>query len=257
VRYYRHHYPDSRIIVSVWDTTDPALVAAMEPYADRILLQPDPKVAGHRNINRQIANAYGALHEAERMGAKTALLVRTDFLIFRPRLIEQLTRLAKQGRKTEDRGGPLVVPDAFTRKWIPLHPSDMIMFGRTEDLLEFWGAAWQFDSTPDQQHDAPPEIYLTRAFLERRGRTKARHNQLEWFSALADLFIVKDFDWFEAIWFKKPEFRGAHEETLWGACISEADWETIGLSQDQTHTEYFSNRGFTAIFDQILNLPKF
>jgi len=258
VRYYRHYYPECPIIVSTWAGTDPALIAAIKPFATKVLLQPDPKIPGFRNTNRQIANAYGALSEAERMGTKMALLVRTDFILFRPHLLRQLRQIVLSRSNPQDRHGPLVIPDAFTRKWIPRHPSDMIMFGATADMLGFWSAAWQISTELDVQfHDSHPEVYLTRAYLDFCGRSTACSSDQEWMSALAEMFIVKNFEWFGALWLKQPGLRGIEDQALWLGCISESDWETIELDGGPCHAGFFSDRSSTAIYDQILDLPRF
>jgi hypothetical protein len=157
--------PGLKVFVATWDTSPKHILEELSGSGAVVLTESDPAYAGGSNKNRQIKLARACLHAAAQSNAQFVLLGRTDFALFKLELFSQLVKLLNQFPAAP---GPLkqriVISDVYTRKFHLWHPSDLLMFGTTDDLIEYWNAPF---TTPDNPGLYPTEIYLASQFCER------------------------------------------------------------------------------------------
>ncbi|MCA9140374.1 MAG: hypothetical protein KDB00_26565, partial [Planctomycetales bacterium] len=100
-----------------------------------------------------------------------------------------------------------VVVDFATRLYIPYHPSDIMMFGTTADLLTYWspglcGPEITFEVCEqfgEMLQQPTPEVVLCRSYLQRTG-TRVTGDLNQWWRMLADRFVVIDRDMIDLFW---------------------------------------------------------
>jgi hypothetical protein len=209
-------HPHDRVILSTWDDTPHESLAELEPLVDDIVLSAAPAVAGLQDRNRDIVSARAGLERARKGGATVALKMPTDLAILDPNVFSAAVvleaRYPARAARTHGLRGRLVVPSAFTRKYLLYHPSAMAMLGATDDLLRYWSAP--LDERPgdldeDTRDDVtlrdlgmdgnPTECYLALQFCRQVG-WPVRGDVLDSWALYRDLFAVVDHDWFDLLW---------------------------------------------------------
>ncbi|MEO1615223.1 MAG: WavE lipopolysaccharide synthesis family protein [Planctomycetota bacterium] len=209
IRLYRRTMPNAEIIVSTWnDVSDNARSRVLETGALIVTSEP-PEERGPHNLNMQIACTRRGMEEAHALGFDYVMKTRLDTRIhthhadqFCIDLLEQFPVGSSIGQSKR-----IVVMDFATRLYIPYHPSDMMMFGATEDLLFYWSLPLcgpeqtfrvcdEFDRMLEQ---SIPEIVVGRSYFQRRGLELT--GQLDqWWQLLADQFVVIDRDMIDFFW---------------------------------------------------------
>lgn len=219
-------HPRDRIVLSTWKDTPAELIAQVAPYVDDIVLSRMPRVAGIQNRNCQIVSTRAGLKRAKAAGAKFVLKTRTDTVHLAADLFDKAERLQEEFPPSRARTfgcrGRLIVPQSFTRTYVPYHASDLMMLGAVEDLLTFWSAP--LDLRPGLPRDfypgacslrdialdgRAPESYFGIHYCQRIGRAVRGTVRDSW-AYYRDLFVVVDNDWFGLLWLKNvsmPEAR--------------------------------------------------
>jgi hypothetical protein len=243
VRAMSARHPSASIVLSTWDDTAAAELAAIRPWVDDVVLSPRPATPGIQNRNLQIASTAAGLACARAAGATTVLKTRTDLAVLEPQLFEQAAWWSSRiGRDAATRAGlhdRLIVPSCYTRKYLLYHPSDLVMLGHVDDLATFWQAPLDDRSGSllapewlDQPLGTvnlagnPTESYLGLAFCASLGRSVRGTLEDSW-AFYRDLFAVVDNQWFDLLWCKNlaiPDaaLRGGLRET-----VSQTFWQRL------------------------------
>lgn len=206
---YRETMPDAQLILSTWDDLPAEQRRLIEPLGVHVVTSEPPENAGPHNLNMQIVSTQRGLQEAKRLGFQYAMKTRADSRIhmagadeFCRDLLHQFPIDAPAGQQER-----LVVVDFATRMYIPYHPSDIMMFGTTDDLLTYWspelcGPEMTFEVCErfdEMLQQATPEVVLCRSYLERTGM-QLNDDLVQWWQILADRFIVIDRDMIDLFW---------------------------------------------------------
>lgn len=140
IRRFRELYPQARLVLSTWDTTPESSLQYVRHLVDGLVLLPDLENPGHHNRNRQSFTTHEGLKAAKALGCTHALKVRSDVLICEDAFLDYLSALWAEHPidPSSPAKGRILVPESFSRLVMPLHPSDMIMFGHIDDVLRFW-----------------------------------------------------------------------------------------------------------------------
>ncbi len=231
---YARYYPDSLRVLSTWEGTDPKLLEEIVPLVDQVLLNAPPKLAGVQNRNLQIVSTRAGLRYCQQQGAERVLKTRSDMFVMAPDLLNQCEQLRDHYDPTACRqlglDNRLVIPQSFTRKYLPYSPSDLAMYGSTKDLLKFWDCPLderQFGLLEVCQSSnllqlgvegLPAECYFGVNFCRRLGRSANGELADSW-AFYRDLFLVTDNSWFELFWPKNPHIPDSfpllpHRETI-------------------------------------------
>jgi hypothetical protein len=213
IRHYRQTFPGSLLIVSTWRDEDPALLKKLEESGARIILSERPPFTGPSHVNYQIRSTLAGIESAREAGHEYILKTRTDTRIYATDISDYLIALHRNFPIAHGLGqkGRLLVLDMATRTYVPHHPSDIMMFGLTEDLFSYWNTP--FCEKPREATRPPcnrfrdlvnsviPEVYLCRQYLKRLGYPD-EPTIASWWRCLADLFLVVDRMSVEHFWLK-------------------------------------------------------
>jgi hypothetical protein len=213
-------HPHDRIVLSAWDDTPPAAIAEVEPFVDDVVLSPAPVMAGMQDRNRAIVSARAGIERARERGAAVVLACRADLAILDPNVFAAAVvleaRYPARAARAHSLRGRIIVPSAFTRKYLLYHPSAIAMLGATDDLLRYWSAPLDMrggDFDDDGRDEVtlrdlglegnPTECYLALQFCRQIG-WPVRGDVLDSWALYRDLFAVVDHDWFDLLWLTHP-----------------------------------------------------
>jgi len=219
-------HPHDLIVLSTWRETPAELVAEVAPYVDEVVLNDAPALAGIQHRNYQIVSTRAGLECARAAGAEQVLKTRTDGVHISPSIFDDAAALEQRFAPAAARAlglrGRIIVPQSFTRTYVPYHASDLMMLGATEDLMAFWSAP--LDLRPGTARDfypatislrdvaldgRAPETYFGVHYCRHVGRPVRGTVHDSW-AYYRDLFTVVDNDWFGLLWLKNvsmPEAR--------------------------------------------------
>jgi len=176
IRSVRKHLPKSEIILSTWEGS----CLPSELSVDLCIFNPDPgarpAVKGGKllnNTNRQLVSTLSGLLRASR---PYTLKLRTDFEIHHPGFIKNYTTTDARVAEYAIFKQKIVIPHYATRFPTPntasyaFHPSDLSLFGLTEDLIKHfnaplldeadWDWALKYEAEITKDHNNP--LFLPR-----------------------------------------------------------------------------------------------
>ena len=211
VKLYRATFPASPLIVSTWSDAPPQVLRELSKLGATTITSTAPEVPGPVNLNLQVRSTSAGLRVAKELGATFALKTRSDMRLYSAHVADFLAGLWRAfplqtpGRQR----GRLIVLDLVTRLFIPNHPSDLLMFGHVDDLLDYWSLPLR---DPDEQlsqtrffgeflSDPIPEVLLCEHYLEMIGERPQRTIE-EWWRVLANRFLVVDRESMQVFWRK-------------------------------------------------------
>jgi hypothetical protein len=213
-------HPYDRLVLSTWEDTPRESIAEIEPFVDDLVLSAAPVMAGIQDRNKDIVSARAGIMCARERGATVVLTSRTDFAILDPNVFSAAVvleaRYPARAARTHSLRGRIIVPSAFTRKYLLYHPSAIAMLGATDDLLRYWSAPLDA-RTGELESDGrdevtlrdlglegnPTECYLALQFCRQIG-WPVRGDVLDSWALYRDLFAVVDHDWFDLVWLTHP-----------------------------------------------------
>jgi hypothetical protein len=219
VRHYRRSMPASRIIVSTWDDEDAQAIQRLRIAGARVVLARRPANRGPMNVNLQICGTQAGLAAVREEGHELVLKTRTDARIYSYHALDFLAGLMQAFplHPSAKQSARIVTLDFATRLLIPNHPSDMLMFGRLDDLERYWDAP--HSDHPERQRtsnlgtlwtEQTPELYLCESYLRRIGRPCER-TIASWWQTLAELFVVVDRTSIDYFW---PKYEYVREHRV-------------------------------------------
>jgi hypothetical protein len=140
----RKWLPGSEIILSSWQNSD-----TNELIYDKLVKSIDPKAFPYKseskskknNVNRQIVSTIAGLREASR---PYALKIRTDFILKGNSFLNYFYRFPKYEKDFRIFGHKIINLCYFSRNprsqpfSYPFHPSDIALFGMTDDLYNLF-----------------------------------------------------------------------------------------------------------------------
>lgn len=219
VRHYRRAMPAARIIVSTWDDEDANAIQQLESAGARVVLSERPANRGAMNVNLQICGTQAGLRAVREEGHELVLKTRTDARIYSYHALDFFAGLMRSFplHAHAQQHARIVTLDFATRLLIPNHPSDMLMFGRLDDLERFWDAPYsEHPERPRTSNmgmlwtEQTPELYLCESYLRRIGRPFER-TIASWWRTLAELFVVVDRASIDYFW---PKYEYVREHRV-------------------------------------------
>lgn len=234
IKLYKKFYPSTPIIVSTWDT---------EPDDDLEnlihLCGEDNVCISHyeksNSINYQRITSFAGVCKAQELGCKYILKTRTDQRIYMPQVLSFLIRLheyypIKVQCKTK---GRLITCGMSTFSTRLYNISDMLVFGKTEDILRYYSCP--LDSRDHSKLEKPDskcycnyrqycadysklrtgEIWFTSHYIESLGfQLKWTHEDSDYFRR--ELFIIVDDSMLDFYWpkYTDKEYRWRNYKTI-------------------------------------------
>jgi hypothetical protein len=215
LRCYAVAHPNDALILSTWNGEDSEELHRLSPFADAILLNDSPAFAGDHSRNCQIRSTLAGLAEAKRLGIRRVVKTRTDSVLASPDALDRLDGALDQwpveGRLRRFMRRRIAFLADASWRYVPYHFTDQVMYGETDDMLDYWSAEFQTealttlsgtDSVLDlSRSGAPPECYFAASYLRRNGVDPVSTIERGW-EMLRDGFVAIDghaLDWF---WWK-------------------------------------------------------
>jgi hypothetical protein len=219
VRHYRRSMPAARIIVSTWAGEDAHAIERLQTAGARVVLTERPENRGPMNVNLQICGTRAGLAAAREEGHELVLKTRTDARIYSYHALDFFAGLMRAFPLSANskQHARIVTLDFATRLLIPNHPSDMLMFGRLDDLEHFWSAP--YSNHPERTrtsnmgtlwNEQTPELYLCESYLRSIGHPFER-TIASWWRTLAELFVVVDRTSIDYFW---PKYEYVREHRV-------------------------------------------
>jgi len=258
VKLYGQIFPDSPLIVSTWTTERKESIQELQKWGAQVVLTQPPVTSGIGSHNLQMFSSNAGLMFAQSLGSSFALKTRSDQRIHNPNSIKMMKRLLELFplRETDEPQKARIVATSFSSFAYRLFGlSDMLHFGRTDDLLQFWDGSEDIrDGFEDLGTPSPSsrqvvkqnvaETYFMTNFLKRTGWS------IEWtlenyWSACADRFVIVDSGSLDLFW---PKY--STQEDRW------KDYRYPFTHQELDMAFWLSLIDRSTSEDQILDLPE-
>ena len=209
---YKKNFKNSLIIVSTWKDEENNL--SKEFYDDNVHFIFNEKIKKSKfNLSQQITTTKAALDFAKTHNVKYCLKTRTDQRIYNNNLDSFFISLLKTFPVKQNKliNSRIVVPAIFTFKFYLYHLTDLIMFGETDDLINYWdnesyekGLEKIGLNNKDQfvnQTPLTPETFLCSRLI-RKIENKVVWDLENWWRCLKDYFCIIDNESLDLLWFK-------------------------------------------------------
>ena len=214
LKIYKKIFKNSLIIVSTWEDENKELIEELHGENIHIILSDDKEIKKSRsNVNKQIISTNVALNFAKTQNVKYCLKTRTDQRIYNNNLESFLISLLKTFPVKENKliKSRILVPPMGTFKFFLYHLTDLMMFGETQDLINYWDKE-SYDVGLKKMglnekkffiNDTPlcPETFLCSRFIG-----KIEDNVVwdleNWWRCLRDYFCIIDNSSLDSLWFK-------------------------------------------------------
>ena len=214
LKIYKKIFKNSLIIVSTWEDENKELIEELHGENIHIILSDDKEIKKSRsNVNKQIISTNVALNFAKTQNVKYCLKTRTDQRIYNNNLETFLISLLKTFPVKENKliKSRILVPPMGTFKFFLYHLTDLMMFGETQDLINYWDKE-SYDVGLKKMglnekkffiNDTPlcPETFLCSRFIG-----KIEDNVVwdleNWWRCLRDYFCIIDNSSLDSLWFK-------------------------------------------------------
>ncbi|CAN1484300.1 WavE lipopolysaccharide synthesis [Candidatus Nanopelagicaceae bacterium] len=188
-------YPESRVVLSTWDSQDTTIFEEMEFPNFHLVKTKKPIFAGPSNINLQIASTRAGLEFIEALGIERVLKTRSDLFLFSETFLNSCDYFfTKYSEWDHDR---IIVPGFNSFLFREYSLTDQIMYSSTKNLARFWGC--NFVSQVEENFIS--EKYLIHSYLQNIGANAdvSLRRSLE---VYRDYFVVVDSAEFNIIWNK-------------------------------------------------------
>jgi hypothetical protein len=210
LKLYRKYFKDAKIILSTWTTEDVQYLDINKEYYDFLILNEMPANKGHHNINLQITSAKAGILRAKEERAEYILRTRTDQRIYNPNSLNYfISLLEKFPAPDRIKQGRLIVNNIDTLKFRPFGISDMMMFGLTGDVFNYWNIDLderkldhrQLKTVMDFAQLRTCETYLATTYLNNLS-VKWDFNLKDTWEIYKDFFIIIDAAEIDIFWVK-------------------------------------------------------
>lgn len=215
IRLYKKIFKNTLIILSTWESEekDTAYIEKVRQEISEIIFNKAPEYGGPSNINFQILSTNSGIRRAKELGVQYVLKTRTDQRMYGVNSLEFLHNLIKQfpvthGSKQQAR---IIGVSLNCFKFRLYDLSDMLQFGQIDDMLLYWAADPERDTTMAVKDKidaifsglkiAIPEVYFATEFLKKVGHTITWTLADSW-QAFADRFCVVDEESVDLYWYK-------------------------------------------------------
>lgn len=163
--YIRQFFPESKIILSTWKGAD-----IKNLTFDHVVLNDDVEFPGKMNVNRQLLSTQKGL---EKVYTDYVVKTRTDVFITSDMFFRKYEPQSHRRKDIYYLFKEKILSTTLfcrnPRKYYSFHPSDIFLFGRTEDMMNWWFSiqAWNPNIDPSIEHLVPEQHFWT-SFLVKK-----------------------------------------------------------------------------------------
>ena len=209
---YKKIFKNSIIIISTWKSEDIEKINTLKDENIYILFNDEPEKS-QSNIDHQIFSTNIALKFAMNHNAKYSIKTRADVRINKSNLETFLISLIKTFPVKSNSliKSRIVVPSLITFKFRIFSLSDIVMFGETNDLLQYFDLELfrdglkKFDLNEKKllKNETPvvAEIFLCARFMNKLDNS-INWNLESWWDSLKNYFCVIDNSSLDLFWHK-------------------------------------------------------
>lgn len=247
IKYYRLICPELTVIVSTWENEPEDRLRRCRDLGAVVVTSKQPEIAGRVNVNLQITSTLAGIKTAAALGCRYIAKSRTDMRLYSIHTILRYPQLLESipPNGSSRQNARLIVPSEVTCAFAPYMLSDFFMFGRTEDIIDYWDSPLDhcvksrteiqssaaLSKTVDGMTELAPERYLVSNFITRSGG-EAPYSLSAWWQTLQDRFIVIDVSSLELYWRKNQcdvdDWQSNHPfQSFANYAISNTDWQTL------------------------------
>lgn len=229
IKLYKKLFSGAIIICSTWNDTPEDVLKKIKELDCYLIVSEFFEENGFSNINYQIKTTYEGVKKAKELGAKYVLKNRADIRVYKEFSFEYLKNLLELFPIKIDVNSPfnlkgriITVQGSAGQMFMPYWLQDFIYFGYTEDVLNFFDIPYdhrvikdrikfqveKFGSCPNGEDISKipaPEIYLTKAFLEKY-QTINYSVESSW-DIIKRFFLIIDFEDLNLFWVKYQKQR--------------------------------------------------
>ncbi len=197
------------IILSTWTDTPKDEIDRFNGLGITVVLSDKIEYTGRGNINLQIISSSAGIDKAKELNCEYVWKTRTDQRFYKQDLFDFFLNLIKQFplRKKNNLSSRLVACSFNTFKYRLYGVSDMMLFGKTEDVEKYWKIP--FDNCPlsDWKNKTAiqlfekwcPETYATREFLKNI-RHEIKDTIQDSLGVYAEYFVFVDKEQIQMFW---------------------------------------------------------
>jgi len=254
---YKAMFPEAKIILSTWPEEEKAHREILKKMEISTVVSDPPSNPGFANTNLQMVSTHNGVKRAQELGMEFILKTRADQRIYNHLALHFLLNMLsanpleiKQAAKQESR---LIFSSMGSLLYRLYGPSDMLMFARVSDALDYWsGELSPTNSTspaPSLRGYAkqrPPEVWFCTRWLERLGYDLDWSLEQYW-EVVAQRLLIVDSSALNLYWPKYSSY-----ENPWRTYSSRNAYEEISYS-------HWLSLKFRQIVrdDDLLDLPIF
>ena len=213
LKIYKKIFKNSIVIISTWENENIELINSLKDENIFIIYNKEPEKKTPYNIDHQITSTNSALKLAQQKDIQYCLKTRADIRIHKNNLETYLISLIKTFpvKKNNLTNSRIIVPSLITFRYRLYSLSDIVLFGETSDLLEYFKNENYKDGLEKLglneknllKNDTPvvAEIFLCSRFIHNiNGQV---HWSLEdWWNNLKDYFCIIDNSSLDLFWHK-------------------------------------------------------
>ncbi len=139
INIYKKIFKNSIIVISTWENENKNLINSLKDENIFTLFSKEPQKS-HSNVDHQIISTNKALKFVQEKGVKYSLKTRADIRIHKNNLETFLISLIKTFpvKKNELINSRIIAPSLITFRYRLYSLSDIVLFGETTDLLEYF-----------------------------------------------------------------------------------------------------------------------
>lgn len=224
IRIYKLLFPESRIIVSTWQTEDSQIVKEIEKEGAVVVLSETPVIKGIGNINMQKDSTLAGLKKAQELGCIYSIKTRTDQRIYKTDMfsyfkslqstfpVEDILNIRQKGRIVFCQG---IFPNSML---IPYHICDFFFFGYTYDLISYFDCEYsqveicmaQYSEQVKKEQlsignyfgKIAPETIFPVNYLKRHGVIVDHNDLKKYWQFVTSYMVPVSFDDLNLVWYK-------------------------------------------------------
>ena len=210
---YRQLYPNILIVLSTWEGTSKNFIKKVNQITNiKIILSKVPDFSGIKNINLQIESTKNALSYLQMNNCDFVLKTRTDQrLDSAENFLNYFTSLQKLFPNTRSYlKSKLIISSMNTYKDRFYGVSDMLMFGKIEDMCLYWSIKYDDKTFNNFVPENNPKYFMKQSTAEgylvsefmKRINWKPKWNKVDHKLFFKNYFISVDHDQIGHFWYK-------------------------------------------------------
>ncbi len=219
VEQYLSMYPDCWIIVSTWKMQDTEIIDKLEKIGAIVVLSDMPDSAGNLNVNYQIVNSRAGIIKAKELGAKYICKTRTDQLLCRPHLFDNLIGMLEMfpvETNNFSKQRLVCLSMNYGNLFYPYFMSDFFYFGDVDEMIRLFDCPLDTRERFTMDKDSTrrdysvlmyaPEVYLLRNYFESLG-IKTECTVKQYWESVKKYLICIDNQYIDLYWPKYDNYR--------------------------------------------------